>query len=233
MSTFLELCQETARESGVVSGTQPTSVTGQTGDLLKIVNFVIAAWRQIQESRTEWLWMRAQWEGDLAANTAVYTAASFSLTRHAAWIGDNKARRFWPMTIYLKSTGVSDEGSLREIAYQTWLERFDRGTQTADKPSWYAISDAGELCFGPKPDAIYTVRGWRRKSPQILAANGDTPECPSQFHRVISCKARMLYAAYDEAGVAYNAAEIEYKEEMAALERDQLPRPNISARPLA
>lgn len=41
---YLTLCQKVARESGVVAGVQPATVTSQTGRLLKIVSWVNDAW---------------------------------------------------------------------------------------------------------------------------------------------------------------------------------------------
>ena len=40
MANFLALCQKTARESGTIEGVLPSTVVGQSGRLLKVVNWV-------------------------------------------------------------------------------------------------------------------------------------------------------------------------------------------------
>jgi len=46
---YLQLCQDTVRESGTISGdATPSTVTGQSGRLLKVVTWVAKAWQQIQ-----------------------------------------------------------------------------------------------------------------------------------------------------------------------------------------
>ena len=57
MSTFLELCQETRRLSGI-QGTGPVDVTTAVGIELDIVNYVKNAWIDIQGHPKNWKWMR-------------------------------------------------------------------------------------------------------------------------------------------------------------------------------
>lgn len=218
MSTFLELCQMVARESGTVSGTQPVAVTGQTGRLAKIVYWVIEAWRQLQNRRSRWFWMEAEFSGTTTSGNARYTSSSFSLTRWAAWI-----KREDSLTIYKQSTGVSDERALIFMPWDMYRRTYDRGTQTNNYPVHYSISPAGELCFGPVPDDTYVVQGLYRKSPQTLEANGDTPEMPAHFHDLIAWNALLLLAEHDEGEVQIATAIRRSRELMADLERDQLP----------
>lgn len=229
MATYLELCQKTARESGIVAGTQPLSVSGQTGLLLQIVGWVADAWTEIQNKRNAWSWMHAPWSGTLTAGTGVYTAGSFGLARHGRWIGDDPVTRRYPTTLYLQAAGIADERPIFAIGYDDWLARYGRGVQVAARPVHYAVSPANELCFGPVPDAAYVARGRYTKSAQVLAANADTPECPTQFHDVIVHRARMKLAAHDEAPQQFQAAESEYNLLMGQLERHQLPALGIAA----
>ena len=225
MSSFLQLCQDVARESGTISGTQPTSVSSQTGRLRKVVQWTNKAWEDIQNSRPDWRWMQGELEdGEITASTARYTSASFSLTRWADWIVDletHDSDQIW--TIYKQSVGVSDERPLRWIDWLTWRRRYGRGEQEENYPVEYTVSPAGEICFGPIPDTTYLVSGLYHKSPQALSADGDTPEMPSRFHRLIVYKALILLAEHDEAEVQIATANRGARELMAALERDQLP----------
>jgi len=224
MSTFLSLCQDVARESGTVSGTQPTAVASQTGRLGKIVHWTRQAWTDIQNARGEWRWMEAELEdAEITASTAKYTSTSFSLTRWAEWIMDvDPEDRIW--TIYADSLGVSDEGPLSVIDHREWRRMYDRGTQEERRPAHVAVSPAGELCFGPIPDATYVVNGLYRKSPQTLSVDGDTPEMPSRFHSLITWKALVLLAEHDEGEIALATANRKLRELWDDLERDQLPQ---------
>jgi hypothetical protein len=219
MSTFLEICQMIARESGTVSGTQPVAVTGQIGRLGKIVYWAIEAWRQIQNRRSRWLWMDAEFSGTTTASSARYTSSSFSLTRWAEWITEERT-----LSIYLQSTGVSDESYLLFMPWTRWKQMFDFGTQTNDRPLYYSVSPAGELCFGPIPDDTYVVRGRYRKSPQVLAATGDIPEMPVRFHDLIAWEGLLLLAEHDEGNIQIAVATRRKRELMSDLERDQLPQ---------
>lgn len=225
---YLELCQMVARESGTVSGTQPSSVASQTGRMAKIVHWVDIAWRQIQNRRNAWLWMRDEFEGNLSAGSARYTPASFSLTRHAEWINEEDT-----VTLYKQSEGVSDEGRLLFMPWKMYRRTYERGTQTADRPVHYTISPAGELCFGPKPDATYVVRGEYRKSPQTLSENEDIPEMPARFHELVAWEGLLLLAEHDEAEIHIAVANRRKSELSSDLERDQLPQPYIAAGGLA
>lgn len=219
MATYLTLCQDVARESGVVSGTQPASVESQVGTLNKIVEWVKHAWIDIQNSRSAWLWMVAEFEADTIASTQRYTAASFSLTRFAEWKTPDGG-----MTLYLKSTGVSDEREIVKLSWYDFKRQYLRGSQTNNRPITYTVSPANELCFGPIPDAIYTARGEYRKSPQIFAAADDIPELPERFHQIIKWRALQMLAEHDEATFQVGASAARYREMFSDLCRDQLPR---------
>jgi hypothetical protein len=226
MSTFLEIAQMAARESGTISGTLPTAVTGQTGRLLKFVNWVQIAWTKIQNERAGWLWMQGEFEATTTASTARYTSSSFSLSRLATWPKEG-------MTLYRQSLGRADEGALPFIDWTRFKRSYDVGVPVEGKPVHYSISPANEICFGPVPDATYVVRGPYRKTPQALAANGDIPEMPLRFHDLIAWYANMLMAETDEAElhIAVNARR--YRDLRGDLERDQLEEFDFIGEPLA
>lgn len=217
-----------ARESGTVSGTLPSSVTGQTGRLAKIVYWTNDAWRQIQNRRNAWRWMRGEFSGNTTAGAPRYTASSFSLTRWAEWITEEDT-----LTLYKQSEGVADEGPLLLMPWKQYRSTYERGAQEQNRPRYYTISPAGELCLGPKPDDTYVVRGEYRKSPQALAVNGDIPEMPVRFHDVIAWYGLLLLAEHDEAELHIAVALRRFRELMSDLERDQLDPIHISAAALA
>lgn len=236
MSTFLELCQKTASESGTIAGTLPAAVASQSGRLLKIVNWTAAAWVSVQNLHNAWRFMRAEYTGTITQGTSRYTAASFSLTDHAAWLRDieSEAENYLPHSLYLTATGVSDEGAIAEISWQKWRERYGRGTQDQNRPIEYAISPALEFCLGPVPDAAYTLKGEYRKTAEVLALDADVPDCPARFHDIIVWRAVMLLAEHDEAPLAVAAqCRLKYLEILESLQRDQLPMIELGGAALA
>ena len=229
MATFLGLAQKVGRESGTISGNLPATATGQVGRLAKIVAYTADAWVYVQNSQRAWRFMRKEFSGNTTAGTARYTPASWTITDHLRWIHEYDA-----VTLYLTATGVSDEGTISPIDWATWRRLYDRGTQVNGRPIGYAISPANEFCLGAIPDAAYTVRGEYYRNAQRLAADGDTPICPEDFHDVIVWRAIQLLVEHDEApALLLGAANAKYRDLHGAMMRDQLNTPAIGSSPIA
>lgn len=230
MATFLDICQDTARESGTVQGTQPITVTGQTGRLGKIVNWVIDAYVSIQNIHPEWRFLRSSFSGSTVAAQQAYAGANFSLTRFSEFIykaGEDE------ITIYLTSDGAATERTLMPVLYQDFYRLYMRGsnlTQTG-YPTIFTIDDQERLLLWPIPDAVYTVRGLYRKSPQTLSGNTDEPEMPSRFHDIIKWRALIYAGIYDESP-QIGLWQREYQRILMQLENSQLPPVTFSG-PLA
>jgi len=230
MSTFLELCQRTALETGTLSGTQPAAVTGQTERLLKVVRAVERAWTDIQELHDNWRWMRTTIPAAAvtSSGTARYLPASWNITNLGRWLTEPKL-----ISIYLTATGVADENSLRFISWSEWLQMYGKGSQTNARPVHYSISPANEFCPGQIPDASYTIKGEYQAAAVILAANGDIPGCPTQYHDIIMWRAVQLMAQHDEAAaLLIGTAAAEYRTMLSNLRRNQLPQITIDSAPI-
>jgi hypothetical protein len=223
--TYLQLCQRAARDSGTVSGTRPTTVETLTQLTLreqKIVAYVAEAWELIQNLNNNlWLWMLKEFSASIISGTARYSATDLLITDWQQWIlpdrnGENS------LTIYETATGVSDEGPLAFIDFATYLRRYERGSQTASRPSEYSIAPNGNLCFGPEPDTTYTAKGRYKKTNQVLALNADIPEMPAAFHMAIKHQALMLLAEHDEVAFPIQVESRKLKQFLDALISDQL-----------
>ncbi len=233
MSTFLQLAQDVARESGTISGTNPTAVASQTGRLLKVVEWTAQAYVMLQNLHADWRWMQKTFSGTTTVGAGQYTPASWSITDLRDWLRDNRVTGYQPHTSYLTATGVSDEGALREISWQQWRTRYGRGSQTNNKPSEYAISPAGEFSLGPIPDDDYTIQGEYRQAAVVLAADADIPALPAAFEQIIVWQAIMLLAEFDEAVEQRAAAILKYNALLEGLQRDQLPTVSLGGLPIA
>lgn len=221
--TFLELCQAVARESGTISGVRPTTTVGQTGREAKIVAWVQESWRRIQTSRRGWLWRRGEFTASIGTGSQRYTATGLAITDWKRWITDADS-----LTVYLTSTGVSDEGSVPYIdfdRYRAMYERGDRGD--GSRPVHWSISPSGELCF-PKLDATYTVRGLYDKALQALSEDADEPDMPEDYHDIIVWDALSLLAEHDE-GETHIVINRGRRDQMFKdLCADQLPRVSLA-----
>lgn len=225
MTSFLTLCSRLATRSGAI-GAPPSAVTGQTGRQAKCVDWIVQAWELVQGYHADWGFLHGEWSGSLIDGSASYSADSFNITRFGKWKGDSDNGRYVrkPTTLYDPTIGVSDEGALTEISYEAWRERYDRGTQTPNKPAHYCIAPDQTIRFGPVPNATYSVRGEYVKSPQTLAANADEPDMPAAYHDIIVDRAIMLMAEHDEAPGGLAAAIRSHTEKLYAMRRDLLPQ---------
>lgn len=227
MATFLELCKKVAQDSNTIEPSQITTVVDQTGRPALIVKWVGDAWRALQNAHANWRWMSGEFEGSTIINQARYAGSDFNLTRFAEWTytGESDEDRF---SLYDPSIGVSDEGQILYLQWDEWYRRYTRGSQTAAKPNFFTVSPGNDLCLGPTPDAVYTVRGLYRKSPQELAADNDTPEMPTRFHDLIVDMALLRVGTHEESVQQFQLWQMRQFELFRQLERDQLPRVRLA-----
>lgn len=196
---FLQLCQAAATDSGTVAGVPNfTTVTGATGRVAQLVGWVRDAYIDIQNERSDWLWMRRSFSAQLVINQADYTGAQLGITNLGSWLHDIPGEGWRNISLY-ETGNQANEGSLYEIPWPLWRQRYQRGTHDAAQPSEWSINPQNKLMFGPKPDKTYWVQGEYRQAPQELAVDADVPEMPAAYHRVIIGEALRLMARSDEA----------------------------------
>lgn len=219
---FLALCKATAAQCGTIAGVPTLStVVGASGRVAKLVAAVSDAWIDIQNERTDWIWMRRRFLGTLTIGQLEYLATDLSLTRVGRWEKDTIGRK--TVSVYDNAIGASDEGKITHIPYEQWVDMYDFGTHDAGRPIYWSITPESKIAFGPSPDKAYKVRGEYRLKPQVLAADADTPEMPDEFHRVIVWEAIRLLARNDEAFDAIAASGLEYDRLRNALVNQQTP----------
>jgi hypothetical protein len=227
VATFLELCADLAAQSGAIRPA-PTTVIGQVGRQKLCVDWVRKAWVKIQNVSPYWSWLRAEFEGTLTIGDNSYTAAELSIaTRFKEWIGDNGRGR--GLSLYDPAIGRKDETELLQISYERWRRSYNFRTHDNARPTEWAIAPDGGIRFGSTPDKAYKVRGEYRKTPQVLAADTDVPECPDHFHDIIWHRGIMLMAETDEAVTSLQTSQVEYKQALADLSRDHLPQFTIGS----
>lgn len=217
MSTFLEICQDLRREAGI-SGTGPSSVTSQTGEMQRVVEWVLMAYRTVQNLHPCWQFLQADFSFSTIANVSTYTRASIPLDELGSWKTDT-------LMIYLTSDGINGQMDLDYLPWDDFAPTYQRGstsTQTG-KPTLFTVKPDQSLLFWPIPDAVYTIDGEYFKRAQTMTAGTDEPLIPSQFHDVILWRALMYYGAFAAADEKYTHGQNEYGQVLAALEANQLP----------
>lgn len=213
--TFLELCQRLRQEVGA-SGTGPTTVLNQSGELARIVAWIASADEDIQRARPNWNFMRASFSVQTVSGVAAYSATDCGITAFRDWLHN----RF---KSYLTSGGVAGEAMLYPMDYDQWYERYNRGTPVTGAPFAFTILANRSFSLAPIPDGIYTVRGEYQRSVVTLADDSSAPIYPGEYHMLAVYKAMMSYGRYTGATEVYQDGYNRYAEMMAQMEKTQLP----------
>ncbi len=212
---YLELCQRVRQESGI-SGTGPTTVIGQQGQLGKIIEWVRAAWYEVQNLREDWGFM--------------FTEATFPtlVNRDKYEIDTSDIRLIDQLKIYDLIAGRIDETRLPFKEFKEFRNLFSVGLGSPGRPSFFTQQPDGTLVLAPTPIEIYTITIDYYRAPQRLLTNSDTPYIPEWFHDIIVYKALMMFSAHYEAAMQYQHANAEYERILNDLESTYLPRMGIT-----
>lgn len=230
MPTFRELAQTVATESGTSPGDNSgLTYAGASGRMRGFFNWTAEAWRQIQNARTDWLWMQDDFAGTAIEGQQRLTASDLGVTtRFGRW---NPVRNPDRQSGFV----LTSAGGTSDLIYVPWLDfraRWLRETEPAGMPMWFSIDPQERLVVNCPLDADYTIRGGYVKSLQRLSSDLDVPEMPEDYHDLIVAKALILMATYDEAMVQLAQWTVKETAMMSQLQIAQLPE-MTAAGPLA
>ena len=234
MSTYLELCQDLVREVGI-SGTGPSAVTGQIGELRRVVMWIADAYTEIQQ-RTDWRWLRRSFTLQTVEDQETYAFSEVTDVDAIAVISRFGKWRFEdyddPPKIYLTSSGVAGQTWMIATSWESYKQIYGIGVQNSGQPLYITANPQDKMVIGPAPNGIYTLTGEFYRSAQILAADGDIPEMPTQFHKLIVYRAMEKYGIYEAAQEVVVRASKEGRRMLRQLENNQGARWR-STRPMA
>ena len=205
----------------------PTTVTGQTGDHARAVDWVSTAYTEIQ-NRHRWRWLRkgftittSSGNDTYGYTSAIDTSSGVAISRFKSWHVEDP---YNPAKCYLSSAGSGSESWLNYLPWSQLNSLYNIGNQTDSQPAFITVDPNDDIVLGPQPDGVYVVTGEYEKSAQVLAADSDVPEMPSDYHMLIVYMAMEDYGFYDSANEILSRSAKKGRRLMRQLENTQLPK---------
>lgn len=226
---FREIVQRLHSETQSGSGSRPTTVVDQIGDIRRLVDWAASAYKDIQQRYPNWRWLRSEFSVNTVADDDTYVYGDCTDTNASAPI--SRFRAWWPLDdygcynvrMYLQSDGLAGQGYLPFVPWHYFRSLYRTGVQNSNKPAHITIDPQNRLVLGPKPNAVYVVSGEYQKGNQVLADDDDTPEMPADYHELVFYWAMEKYGASKVSVENFNRAHLEGGRLMRALEQNQLP----------
>ena len=217
----LELVIRLSRDCGI-NQIGPSSTTNQTGEYLRLVNWIDDAYKSIQIVHPTWQFLRKEFSFAMTAAKSSYTPTEAGLTDFAEWVADSDGDSE-DFRVYLSA---SDEQFMSYVPWDEFRVSYMVGSQRAQtgRPSIYTIKPDDSIMFFPIPnDAFYCV-GEYYTAPDIMLIDTDSPIFPERFHEAVLYRAMMFYGLYSQEPDKYSVGDREYRRIMRMLERSQLPQ---------
>ena len=214
---FLELSQALVREGGI-SGTL-TSVSGQVGEMGRVVNWINTAYRYILNSQKHWRFLRKEITFYAIAGATEYPTISLGLADFGEWKLDD-------VRAYAQAIGIADEQRVTHACdYDDFRRKYRIGTMRIQtgRPLIAVERPDQALVLWPVPDAAYSVMAEYYRAPPALLTNSDTPALPARFHEAIVYRALMLYAEFEGDASLFASAQSEFSRWLSQIERSNLP----------
>ena len=216
--TYLQLCVRLRQEAGI-AGSGPTQVVDQSGQLLRIVNWIAQAWEDIQIMRPNWKFMHEFFTFDTEISTRDYLPADVAITDLNQWDTGS-------FFIYEDALGESDENSLRYTSYGSWRTsyRSSMANRAEGRPQLFTLLPDNPARMEPVPDKVFKISGEYKRVAQLFTADGDEPTgLLDDFHMLIVWSALKSYAYYENASEVLEQAEMNFDHMLTRLEIEQLP----------
>lgn len=214
---FLQIFVRAVEKCGI-SNTAPTATTGQTGEYLRILNYINEGWLEIQRAENNWdfMWQRKT-DATMTADQATYDTSGLTLN----WANPHS------FTAYDPAEGEAKEFRLRHVPYMTYRRYYDLGTHTSQKPSSVTMTPDRNFAFYPTPDKAYVFQFDYYKEPSELSGDSDTPELPTQFHLLLVWACVRKYAEYEQDPELLAYAIGEESAMLARLRYEQKPKSHV------
>jgi hypothetical protein len=208
--TFLEICQSVRRESGI-SGNGPLSVANNIGELDRIVNWVKQAYQDIQDIKTDWQFLRGDFNFICTASLGNYPKST--VADLANWKNDS-------LRVYLNTT--DDEQYLEPVEWYLFRDTrlYGPSRTVTGRPIEFSIKPDKSIVVWPTPDTNYSIDGEYYKKAHVMVSDSDEPIF-SRFHMAIVWNAVMRYASYVESPTLFAKAQMEYNRIINKIDNDE------------
>lgn len=213
---FLQLCKRLVQESPI-TGNGPASVEGQTGEMLRVVDWINTAYIDIQSLHNTWRFLQEEFSFSTVIGQQTYSPSEVGLDNLETWNVKNNDVRVYD--------NVADERYLVYYSWETFRPVYLYGSNRtqSEKPTIVSVKPNNDLILWGIPDKIYTIDGEYQLKPSYLIGNADTPLFPASYHMCIVWSALMMYCAYESIPDLYAQAESKYRKVVRKLEMEQLP----------
>ena len=212
MATFdyLRLCQTVRREVNV-SGSGPSAVTSQTGQLGEIVEMVWQSTLYVESLWEDWKFLWTEYSSTIA------TSSQTPLVTKPTDFG------FWHRNAFWLDYSGANPIKLDFLEWDEYRDNFGFGSLSNAQPGRVVIKPDNTIQVEVPADQSYTISGEYWKTPTVLAANTDEPGIPTRFRRVIVARAKIMWADVHAKPHLLDLGTAEYEDMLTRLEGDQLP----------
>ncbi len=224
---YLQLAQRLRRKCRV-NGSGPTSLTGQSEESMRLLDFVNEAWGAIQRMHTDWRFLRGSCTAVTVQGQNTYSATTdFALTDFGYWALDYESGDTFRN--YVTATGPASEIFMEVWDYDWWRNAYLYGAlrTSYSRPIGVALAPDNSLACGPITASGYTLAGDYYKVPSEMTVATDIPALPVQFHMAIVYRAMMFYGASEAAPEVYDDGLIEFNKIIRQIEATQLRRARL------
>ena len=208
MSTYIELCQDMARDVGI-PGTGPSTVTPTPEEEKDVVRYIKDADQDIQSMWFNWDFLWAENSATTESGTSTIT----SPTDLAQWNIDS--------VVYAPTS----EGwqPLQFVPWLQYKEDYKYGTIATGTPEFFSVKPTNVMDLYPTPDAATTLTAEYWTTPTVLSASTDISVIPVRFQRIIIARAKIYYGEQNDAAEVLSGSIAEFTDILLKLESDQLP----------
>lgn len=228
---FLALVNDAMFECGTGLTVPLSTVVGSTNaEVNRFIGWTKDSWIEIQTDHPTWNYLRStvQIIGLVSAGTPNYSLAAVSANVLSQLVVQVSIADYIPKTFraFHTSQGAVDEQIVNYMDWSTFrnIYRYATMRTTQSRPMVCAVDPQKQLWFGPVPDDNYTVECEVYSVPQTLAVDSDIPVGPLRWHKAITYKTMMKYAAFESAPEVASRGQDEYDRLMKQLDADQLPK---------
>lgn len=208
MSTYIQLCQDMAREVGI-PGTGPSSVTPTAEEEKDIVRQIKDADLDVQRRWFNWNFL--------------WSEASITTVSGTSTISSPSDLMQWNIDSVVFDPTSDNYQRLEYVKWKEYRDEYKYGDVDTGTPEIFSIKPDNVIDLYPTPNSNTTITAEYWNTPTELSSASDISSIPLRFHRIIICRAKVYYAEQNDAPEILSSSIAEFGDLLDKLESDQLP----------